>query len=550
MLFNLNFKFKATLSLLAPVAIWSILFSNTMATVGRSRPLLEKILIDYRWIFVCFFLLPASFVYNLFLFVRNWLVFRTHSAPHRHAEKVAKIQRRVREWRSSGSTDRPMCTARPGWQTMSFRRPVYKRKCFQVECNLVDVLHVDQVGKRVRCEPLVTMGQLSATLEPLGWTLPIVPELDDLTIGGLVMGTGLESSSHHFGLFQHICLAFEVVLADGELVRCTENERADLFRAIPWSYGTLGLLTAVELRIRPASGYVHLRYEPVRNGSAASVSAFQEAVNTAKDDFVEALQFNANEAVIMRANMIDRKDVNWTQWNDISRWYKPWFFTHVEQMLAGGPMDEYMPLRAYHHRHSRALFWELQDIVPFGNHWAFRWILGWMMPVKVSLLKITQTAAIKRLYESQHMIQDFLVPLVAQRECLQRLDAAVQVYPLWLCPFWLPAGDGMVHPLAPSGAADERNIGAAKPNGQMYVDIGVYGVPKRVEYNATKTHRDLEDYVAKVGGFQMLYADTFRTRKEFRHMFDHRLYDRVRREVGALGAFPDVYDKVSKAARD
>jgi hypothetical protein len=35
----------------------------------------------------------------------------------------------------------------------------------------------------VRVEPLVTMGQLTATLDPLGWTIPIVPELDDLTVG-------------------------------------------------------------------------------------------------------------------------------------------------------------------------------------------------------------------------------------------------------------------------------------------------------------------------------------------------------------------------------
>lgn len=40
--------------------------------------------------------------------------------------------------------------------------------------------------------------------------------------GGLVMGTGTESSSHIYGLFQHICVAFELVLADGSLVRCTE----------------------------------------------------------------------------------------------------------------------------------------------------------------------------------------------------------------------------------------------------------------------------------------------------------------------------------------
>ncbi len=39
--------------------------------------------------------------------------------------------------------------------------------------------------KVVKVEPLVTMGQLSATLEPLGWSIPVLPELDDLTVGNL-----------------------------------------------------------------------------------------------------------------------------------------------------------------------------------------------------------------------------------------------------------------------------------------------------------------------------------------------------------------------------
>lgn len=54
----------------------------------------------------------------------------------------------------------------------------------------------------MKCEPLVTMGQLSRALNNLGWTIPILPELDDLTVGGLVMGTGIETSSHKYGLFQ------------------------------------------------------------------------------------------------------------------------------------------------------------------------------------------------------------------------------------------------------------------------------------------------------------------------------------------------------------
>ena len=57
-------------------------------------------------------------------------------------------------------------------------------------------------ARTLTCEPLVTMGQLSHTLDRLGWTIPILPELDDLTVGGLVMGTGIETSSHKHGLFQ------------------------------------------------------------------------------------------------------------------------------------------------------------------------------------------------------------------------------------------------------------------------------------------------------------------------------------------------------------
>ena len=48
----------------------------------------------------------------------------------------------------------------------------------------------------------MTMGQLNRTLNRLGWTIAVLPELDDLTVGGMVMGTGIETSSHKYGLFQ------------------------------------------------------------------------------------------------------------------------------------------------------------------------------------------------------------------------------------------------------------------------------------------------------------------------------------------------------------
>ena len=66
-----------------------------------------------------------------------------------------------------------MCTARPGWQTISPQNMSYKSRMFPVQVNLVDILEIDADQRTVRCEPLVSMGQLTATLDTLGWTIPI-----------------------------------------------------------------------------------------------------------------------------------------------------------------------------------------------------------------------------------------------------------------------------------------------------------------------------------------------------------------------------------------
>src|SRR5690606_10627453 len=88
-------------------------------------------------------------------------------------------------------------------------------------------------------------------------------ELDDLTVGGLILGYGIESSSHKYGLFADTVAAAEVVLGDGSVVRASPTENTDLFYALPWSYGAHGMLTAVELPVIPAKPYVRVTYSPV-----------------------------------------------------------------------------------------------------------------------------------------------------------------------------------------------------------------------------------------------------------------------------------------------
>ena len=76
----------------------------------------------------------------------------------------------------------------------------------------------------MRVEPKVSIDQLQRALLPLGYTLPVVPEIGDLQIGGLVLGAGISSSSAKNGLFQHSCLAYEIVTTSGELITA---ERVD-----------------------------------------------------------------------------------------------------------------------------------------------------------------------------------------------------------------------------------------------------------------------------------------------------------------------------------
>ena len=124
------------------------------------------------------------------------------------------------------------------------------------------MIEVDKKNMLVTVEPSVPIGFLNRLLVKQGFTLPVVPEIDHLTIGGLVMGGGLESTSHKYGMFHHICERYELVTADGECVIADKENNIDLFYSVPISYGTLGFLTSVTIRMIPHKPYIKLTYRP------------------------------------------------------------------------------------------------------------------------------------------------------------------------------------------------------------------------------------------------------------------------------------------------
>jgi len=375
------------------------------------------------------------------------------------------------------------------------------------------------------------------------------------------MGVGIETSSHKFGLFNDSVVSAEVVLSSGEVVTCSKNQNAELFDALPWSYGTLGFLASVTIRIVPCKPFVRVEYMTFKE-QKASVEAFAKfSESDGKDapDFVEALSYNEKEMVLMPAYFASAEEARKSgKINSISWWFKPWFYKHVESMLRDGKGNrtEYIPLRDYYHRHTKSIFWELEQIVPIGNNPVFRWLLGWAVPPKVSFLKLTQTEAIRKLYEEQHVIQDMLVPISHMGPALDCFKEHYDLYPLWLCPYraydYATTSDAKIHRCFLRKPRANLTEAATGHQSEMYVDLGAYGIPRAVlekkPFNAPMKGKLVEDFVLGCRGFQMLYADSYLSYEDFQRMFDHSHYHKMKERYDPTNAFPSVFEKVCKKA--
>ena len=153
-----------------------------------------------------------------------------------------------------------------------------------------------------------------------------------------------------------------------------------------------------------------------------------------QNDFVEGLVYSRDTAVIMRGTFANDIGSDGT-FNAIGRWYKPWFYKHVETYLKNRQDGvEYIPLRDYYHRHTRSYFWTMEEIIPFGNHPVFRALLGWALPPRIELLKYTETETTRKLREKFHVVQDMLMPIKYLKQSIQYFDDHFNLYPLWLSP--------------------------------------------------------------------------------------------------------------------
>ena len=116
----------------------------------------------------------------------------------------------------------------------------YKRRGHPVDVSALSrVLLVDAAAHIVVAEGQVSIGELCSRTLRERRLPPVVPELSDFTLSGLVNGLGIQSSSHRYGLFPDALVAFECVLGDGRVVVASRDggEHEQLFHDLPGSYG-------------------------------------------------------------------------------------------------------------------------------------------------------------------------------------------------------------------------------------------------------------------------------------------------------------------------
>lgn len=115
-------------------------------------------------------------------------------------------------------------------------------------------LEFDQDSGRLRAEAGVSLADILALAVPRGWFLPVTPGTKHVTLGGAVANDVHGKSHHASGSFGNHIDRFELLRSDGRRFICSPDENADYFAATVGGLGLTGLITWVELRLKPIPG--------------------------------------------------------------------------------------------------------------------------------------------------------------------------------------------------------------------------------------------------------------------------------------------------------
>ena len=447
---------------------------------------------------------------------------------HNHDRVVECIATKVREfydrkekfriYHGSTNSTRPLAVTRNNYVDTS---------------PLSHVLKINTEDRTAMVEPNVPMDTLVEETMKYGLIPPVVMEFPGITVGGGYAGTSGESSSFKHGFFDRTMNSVQMVLANGNVVECSDKENADLFHGAAGAVGSLGVTTRIELRLREAKKYIQIVYYPV-SSVAEATETIQEVVADPEVDHVDGILYSQTKGVIMTGRMTDSREssapvVRFSAAKD------PWFYLHVKDLMSDkkSPVTELIPLAEYLFRYDRGGFWVGALAfeyfkVPFNS--ITRRCLDDFLHTRMMYAGLHASEQSKKC-----IIQDLALPYSNVEHFIEYTDQNLGIWPLWLCPLRQSPTPTM-HPHLKNPVP---TTGVPEP----MLNIGLYGWGPSQPDKFLKANRDLERKVRELGSMKWLYAHTYYSEEEFWNIYDRQWYDELRAKYDAT-SLPSVYDKV------
>lgn len=113
------------------------------------------------------------------------------------------------------------------------------------------ILAFDEATGLLRCQAGVLLQDILRVFVPRGWFLPVTPGTKFVTVGGAIAFDVHGKNHHRDGALSHFVRSFDLLTASGEEHTCSRTENQELFFATVSGMGLTGVITQVELQLKP-----------------------------------------------------------------------------------------------------------------------------------------------------------------------------------------------------------------------------------------------------------------------------------------------------------
>lgn len=111
-------------------------------------------------------------------------------------------------------------------------------------------LEFDPETGAIDCQSGVLLSDILDVVVPRGFFLPVTPGTKFITVGGAV-AADVHGKNHHVeGTFSNHVISFDLMTADGSVVRCSRDENTDLFWQTCGGMGLTGVIVSVRFRLK------------------------------------------------------------------------------------------------------------------------------------------------------------------------------------------------------------------------------------------------------------------------------------------------------------